>query len=49
MSATTVNINNLNVITFIKDIYQSLKHIDNSFHKMKTDIDTRMLNLEVNK
>ena len=48
MSATTVNINNLNVITFIKDIYQSLKHIDNSFHKMKTDIDTRMLNLEVN-
>ena len=42
------NINNLNIVTFIKDIYQSLKHIDQSFSIMKTDIDARMTKLEMN-
>lgn len=42
------NINNLNIVTFIKDIYQSLKHIDQSFSMMKTDIDARMSKLEMN-
>lgn len=37
-----VNINNLNIVTFIKDIYLSLKHLDTSFSKYKTDIDARI-------
>jgi hypothetical protein len=40
------NINNLNIVTFIKDIYLSLKHIDQSFNTMKTEIDTRLGKLE---
>jgi hypothetical protein len=46
MSKPVANINNLNIITFIKDIYQSLKHIDQSFNNMKIDIDTRLGKLE---
>jgi hypothetical protein len=42
------NINNLNIVTFIKDIYQSLKHIDQCFNTIKTDIDARMVKLEIN-
>ena len=42
------NINNLNVITFIKDIYQSLKHIDININVMKDNIDSRLKKLEDN-
>ena len=41
-----VNINNLNIITFIKDIYLSLKHLDVCFNSFRTDIDSRMVKLE---
>ena len=43
-----VNINNLNVLTFIKDIYSSLKHIDNNFNTMKENINSRLTLLEDN-
>ena len=43
---SNVNINNLNIITFIKDIYLSLKHIDTCFSTFKNDIDTKMIKLE---
>ena len=43
---SNVNINNLNIITFIKDIYLSLKHIDTCFSKFKNDIDTKIIKLE---
>ena len=43
---TNVNINNLNIITFIKDIYLSLKHLDTCFSTFKTDIDGKMMKLE---
>ena len=46
--ASQVNINNLNVLTFIKDIYSSLKHIDNSFNTMKENINSRLTLLEDN-
>ena len=42
------NINNLNVLTFIKDIYSSLKHIDNCFNSYKENINTRLMKLEDN-
>lgn len=45
-SPGNVNINNLNIITFIKDIYLSLKHLDVCFSSFKTDIDARMIKLE---
>jgi len=45
-SNPNVNINNLNIITFIKDIYLSLKHIDTCFSTFKNDIDARMIKLE---
>jgi hypothetical protein len=41
-----VNINNLNITTFIKDIYLSLKHIDTCFSTFKNDIDAKMIKLE---
>ena len=44
----TSNINNLNILTFIKDIYQSLKHIDNCFNSYKENIDTRLTRVEDN-
>jgi len=40
------NINNLNILTFIKDIYLSLKHIDNCFNSYKENIDSRLVKLE---
>jgi len=46
--ASQVNINNLNVLTFIKDIYSSLKHIDNNFNTMKENINSRLTLLEDN-
>jgi hypothetical protein len=46
--ATATNINNLNVLTFIKDIYLSLKHIDTCFNSYKENIDTRLIKLEDN-
>ena len=42
------NINNLNVFTFIKDIYQSLKHIDKCFNDFNTNINGRLTKLEDN-
>ena len=42
------NINNLNVFTFIKDIYQSLKHIDKCFNDFNTNINTRLTKVEDN-
>lgn len=46
--ATSTNINNLNILTFIKDIYLSLKHIDNCFNSYKDNIDSRLIKLEDN-
>jgi len=46
LSGVNVNINSLNVITFIKDIYLSLKHIDACFSSFKNNIDSRMNKLE---
>jgi DNA-binding transcriptional MerR regulator len=46
LASGNTNINNLNIITFIKDIYLSLKHIDTCFSTFKTDIDARMMKLE---
>lgn len=42
------NINNLNILTFIKDIYQSLKHIDTCFNSYKENIDARLTRIEDN-
>ena len=44
MSSST-NINNLNVLTFIKDIYMSLKHIDTCFNSYKETIDNKLINI----
>ena len=46
--AASTNINNLNILTFIKDIYLSLKHIDNCFNSYKDNIDSRLIKLEDN-
>jgi DNA-binding transcriptional MerR regulator len=46
LASGNTNINNLNIITFIKDIYLSLKHIDTCFNTLKNDIDARMIKLE---
>ena len=48
MAASTTNINNLNVLTFIKDIYLSMKHIDTCFNSYKENIDTRLIKIEDN-
>jgi DNA-binding transcriptional MerR regulator len=42
------NINNLNILTFIKDIYLSLKHIDTCFNSYRETIDTRLIRIEDN-
>ena len=42
------NINNLNVFTFIKDIYQSLKHIDQQFSNFNETINKRLTKIEDN-
>ena len=41
-------INNLNIFTFIKDIYQSLKHIDKCFNDFNTNINLRLSKIEDN-
>ena len=41
-------INNLNIFTFIKDIYQSLKHIDKYFNDSNTNINSRLTKIEDN-
>ena len=41
-------INNLNIFTFIKDIYQSLKHIDQCFSTFNESVNTRLIKLEDN-
>ena len=41
-------INNLNIFTFIKDIYQSLKHIDQCFSTFNEAVNTRLTKLEDN-
>lgn len=46
--ASATNINNLNIVTFIKDIYLSLKHIDTCFNSYKENIDTRLIKIEDN-
>ena len=43
---TTVN--NLNIFTFIKDIYQSLKHIDKTMSLSNDDLNKRISKLEDN-
>jgi hypothetical protein len=45
-NSSNLNINNLNITTFIKDIYLSLKHIDTCFSTFKNDIDAKMIKLE---
>ena len=40
------NVNNLNVFTFIKDIYQSLKHIDQSFSNVNESLTSRITKIE---
>ena len=46
MSANTPAINNLNIFTFITDIYRSLKHIDQSFSNVNESIITRLSKIE---
>ena len=41
-------INNLNIFTFIKDIYQSLKHIDKCFSTFNESVSNRLIKLEDN-
>ena len=41
-------INNLNIFTFIKDIYQSLKNIDKYFNDFNTNVNSRLSKLEDN-
>lgn len=48
MSNSAGGMNNLNIITFIKDIYQSLKHMDVCFSQLKENIDSRLTRLEDN-
>lgn len=45
---SVTNINNLNILTFIKDIYLSLKHIDNCFNSYKENINDRLIKIEDN-
>ena len=42
------NVNNLNIFTFIKDIYQSLKHIDKTLSLSNDALNTRISKLEEN-
>jgi hypothetical protein len=44
----SANINNLNIITFIKDIKISKKQIDQCLNTFRTDIDSRISKLEEN-
>ncbi len=40
------NINNLNVYTFIREIYQSLKHLDTQLHDMNTQLNQKIEKIE---
>ena len=42
------NVNNLNIFTFIKDIYQSLKHIDKSLTLSNDALNKRITKLDEN-
>jgi len=42
------NINNLNVFTFIREIYQSLKHLDMMMNTMSENFNSRLTKLEEN-
>ena len=42
------SVNNLNIFTFIKDIYQSLKHIDKTMTLSNDDLNKRISKLEDN-
>ena len=42
------SVNNLNIFTFIKDIYQSLKHIDKSLTISNDELNKRITKLEDN-
>ena len=42
------SVNNLNIFTFIKDIYQSLKNIDKYFNDFNTNINSRLTKIEDN-
>jgi hypothetical protein len=42
------SVNNLNIFTFIKDIYQSLKNIDKYFNDSNTNINSRLTKIEDN-
>jgi len=47
-SAPSTNINNLNVFTFIREIYQSLKHLDIQLNTMSQQVNERLSKLEEN-
>jgi hypothetical protein len=40
------NINNLNIYTFIREIYQSLKHLDTQLHDMNTQLNQKIEKIE---
>ena len=46
--ATINHINNLNIFTFIKDIYNALKNLNICVNGMKTNIDSRLEKIENN-
>ena len=46
--ASNNNISNLNVLTFIKDIYNSLKYMEQSFSKLNDTVNTRISKCEDN-
>jgi hypothetical protein len=49
MSNTNTNtVNNLNIFTFIKDIYQSLKHIDKTLNISNEELNKRITKIEEN-
>lgn len=51
MSNTNTNnntVNNLNIFTFIKDIYQSLKHIDKTLNISNEELNKRINKIEEN-
>ena len=47
-TTNTNTVNNLNIFTFIKDIYQSLKHIDKTLNISNEDLNKRISKIEEN-
>ena len=47
-STPPINVNNLNVFTFIREIYQSLKHLDIQINTMSQQVNERLSKLEEN-